>query len=332
MADLKPAYLIHGDDEVKLDAWRTRLRARALTEAPEATLEVLTDDRLTVDALVAATTAMTLGTGRIYVLADGVEKFRDADMKQLAVAIGNLSTDITVVLIASGEAKNGKGPAPATLAKAVERAGGEVHLCAASTDGRLTSWVAGRADTLGLLISREAVELLIARVGDRQRSLMRELEKLATYASDGNRIEPDDIEAVCGVNVEGRAYDLATAIIAGDRRRALQLVEQVKASGEEPMRILFPLKSKFVDTRTAWAMLEEGRTPQDVQARLRLYPSRRARDTVAEARSADGEQLERAIAELADWDYAIRGGSNLDGWTALTLAVERVTATPRASV
>ena len=44
MAELKPAYLVHGDDEVKLDAWRARLRARA-GRGPEATLEVLRDER-----------------------------------------------------------------------------------------------------------------------------------------------------------------------------------------------------------------------------------------------------------------------------------------------
>jgi len=45
MADLKPAYLIHGDDEAKLDAWRARLRARAESES-EATLETLTGERV----------------------------------------------------------------------------------------------------------------------------------------------------------------------------------------------------------------------------------------------------------------------------------------------
>ena len=33
MAELKPAYLIHGDDDAKIDAWRKRIRARAEREA-----------------------------------------------------------------------------------------------------------------------------------------------------------------------------------------------------------------------------------------------------------------------------------------------------------
>ena len=32
MADLKPVYLVHGDDDAKIDAWRARVRGRAEQE------------------------------------------------------------------------------------------------------------------------------------------------------------------------------------------------------------------------------------------------------------------------------------------------------------
>ena len=70
MADLKPAYLVHGDDDAKLDSWRERLRARARDEGPSTSLEVLAGDALTIDAFVEATGALTLSVGRRYVLAD----------------------------------------------------------------------------------------------------------------------------------------------------------------------------------------------------------------------------------------------------------------------
>src|SRR5262249_27761012 len=55
MTDLKPAYLVHGDDEVKLDSWRARLRARAAREGSDATFEVLAGDQLTPSAFARAT-------------------------------------------------------------------------------------------------------------------------------------------------------------------------------------------------------------------------------------------------------------------------------------
>ena len=40
MADLKPAYLIHGDDDAKIDEWRTRVRRRAEAEHGPGGLEM----------------------------------------------------------------------------------------------------------------------------------------------------------------------------------------------------------------------------------------------------------------------------------------------------
>ena len=39
MADLKPAYMIHGDDDAKIDAWRARVRKRAEQERGPGGLE-----------------------------------------------------------------------------------------------------------------------------------------------------------------------------------------------------------------------------------------------------------------------------------------------------
>ena len=40
MADLKPAYLICGDDDAKIDAWRARVRRRAEEERGPGGLEM----------------------------------------------------------------------------------------------------------------------------------------------------------------------------------------------------------------------------------------------------------------------------------------------------
>ncbi len=46
-----------------------------------------------------------------------------------------------------------------------------------------------------------------------------------------------------------------------------------------------------------------------------------AKRIVAQAERADGARLERLAAALADLDYAVRGGANVDAGTELTLMV-----------
>ena len=80
MAELKPAYLICGDDEARIDAWRGRLRARAEAGGPSTTLDVIKDERLTAESVEAAMSSLTLSVGRRYVLVDGVERWKEADV------------------------------------------------------------------------------------------------------------------------------------------------------------------------------------------------------------------------------------------------------------
>ena len=79
--EMRPLYLISGTDGAKIDATRSRLKARAEREAGADALEVFEpgEGRGMPDheALLAAIPAMSLMDSRRYLLADGVEKWRD---------------------------------------------------------------------------------------------------------------------------------------------------------------------------------------------------------------------------------------------------------------
>ena len=70
VADLKPAYLVCGDDDAKIDAWRARVRRRAEEERGPGGLETF-DARATEPAEVAAAlAALTFDPGTRYLLVD----------------------------------------------------------------------------------------------------------------------------------------------------------------------------------------------------------------------------------------------------------------------
>ena len=122
--EMRPLYLIAGTDDAKIDATRARLRARAEREGGVRRARGLRarrgPGRPDHEALLAAIPAMSLTQSRRYLLADGVERWRDRQLEAVAAAVAELPPDLTVVLIARAEA-------PAKLAKAVKAAKGEVH-------------------------------------------------------------------------------------------------------------------------------------------------------------------------------------------------------------
>ena len=91
MADeMRPLYLIAGSDGAKIDATRARLRARAEREGGAAALEVFEpgEGRGMPDheALLAAIPAMSLMDSRRYLLADGIERWRDKQLEPVIEA------------------------------------------------------------------------------------------------------------------------------------------------------------------------------------------------------------------------------------------------------
>jgi DNA polymerase III subunit delta len=321
--DLKPAYLVYGQDQAKFDAWRKRLRVRASDEGPSATLEVVRGD---VDAAVSAIGTLTLSVGRSYVLIDGVERWSDRDQKRVEEALGQQSGDTLVVFIAWG-----KEP-PRRLAKAVKGVGGDFVKC--ERPRSYPAWIGERATELGFEMDREAAQLLAELIGKdvegdkadereqrRQTRLLHEIEKLALFAS-GGRVDASAVESLTRSAVETRIYALADAIIDQDPERAIRIAEELRGRGEDFMYILFALLRQLRSCQLAWAMRTAGRSRAEIEREVGGNPWA-AKATVEKAARADGEQIARALEMLADLDYAIRGAGQHDPETELTLTVVR---------
>ena len=73
-------------------------------------------------------------------------------------------------------------------------------------------------------------------------------------------------------DVEARAYELADAVIDGDRERALVLAEDLRDRGVEMMHIVFAMLRQLRQARRAAAMLESGASKQEIASALRLPP------------------------------------------------------------
>ena len=176
VADLKPAYLLHGDDAVKLDAWRSRVRARAeASKRPRSRSS--TAARAAPREVAAALSALTFATGDRYLLADGVESWKAGALDPLEAALASPPPDTVLVLIARPGARR------QTADEAARRSGRGGRRRAARVRRAEAVGVAQVGRRAGARAGAEArcrrVRALVAIVGPHQRRLARELEKLA---------------------------------------------------------------------------------------------------------------------------------------------------------
>ena len=82
MPELKPVYLIHGDDHGAVAERRAGLRSLAERDDGTVGVEVLEGDLAAPAGVADALAAMTLAIGQRVIIVEGVERWRAADFEQ----------------------------------------------------------------------------------------------------------------------------------------------------------------------------------------------------------------------------------------------------------
>ena len=106
----RAAYLIHGDDHGRIAERRASLRAMAENAAGTAGVEVYEADQCTPENVASALSAMTFAMGRRFVIADGVERWKD--VRGRAGRAGAGSADPETLTVAFFAREEGRYKAP----------------------------------------------------------------------------------------------------------------------------------------------------------------------------------------------------------------------------
>lgn len=314
---LKPAYLITGTDEAKIARARSRLRERAETEGGPGALELFAagDGRRApdADAFLNAIAATSLLASHRYLLVDGADAWSKADTDRAADALVALPPDTTIALIAHGKA-------PAKLAKAVEKAGGEVLAYDAPRERDLPKRLAADARELGFDLDLDAARMLVQRLGPRPMRLRTELERLALWAGEGGTVGAADLDAMIADTSESAIWLLADAVIEGDQTETLRVAEQLVAQGEALPRIIYSVAPRLRDALRAVQALEAGTPPKEVASGLSMHPYA-AKMLVSRVKGRAPEDLDASIRSMADLELWSRGGSDYSEGVALTMSL-----------
>jgi DNA polymerase III subunit delta len=317
--DLASLYLISGTDQAKIDATRARLRARAEGEGGAGALQVFepSEGRGGPDheALLAAIPAMSLTEARRYLLADGVERWREAQVDAVVTAIDSLPPDLTVVLIA-------RAKAPAKLVKAIEAREGEIHEFEAPKPREMPRQLVGDAERLGFALEPAAARILVERMGVNPVRLRNELERLALWASAGGRVTAADLEAMVSDTSEAAVWALSDALLERDSAKAAAIAERLISQGENVTGVIYGLASRLRKACLAAAQLEEGVPVKQVESGLGMHPYA-ARQLVARLDGTGLDDLRAATTALADLEVWCRGGADYGDELALTLALRQ---------
>ena len=324
MAELKPAYLIHGDDHGAVAERRAGLRT--LGEGAEGggsvSVELLEGDAATPAGVADALAAMTLAIGRRVIIVEGVERWRQAEVeKQLTPAMAHMPPETTVALFAREDAR---AKTPAAVHDAVKRAGGQIVAQMTLKPWELPKWAREQGARMGLTLDQAAAKALVAQVGERQQRLLRELEKLALEGEQappggGNaspsapsprQVTVQDIDDRAAHSAEYRAYALADALVGGEGGQATLSYLRLRQQGERLPGLIYLMAQRLRDALAISLRLQAGDSVAEVKRGLRM-PARAAERLVADVARSDPDRLRAALGALADLELDSRGGAPL---------------------
>jgi DNA polymerase-3 subunit delta len=270
--ELKPVYLLHGDDARSVDRGLAGLEALVLPEGmAEFNADYFHGKETDVAAVLAAAHTLPMMAEKRLVMVKRVDEVKGADRERLIAYMADPVATTVLALAAGPLALRGTGrkKEDEALDKAAAKAGLSVNF-GRPTAARLPVLIQEMARERGKQIEKDAVDLLAELAGDEMLGLEQELEKVSLYMGDKKKIGRDDVlKAVADVK-EANVYQFTDAIGARDLEAALRVFRRMGEEGLEPIMILGMVLRHF---RLIWKIQDckaRGETPAAMAKKVGL--------------------------------------------------------------
>jgi DNA polymerase-3 subunit delta len=239
------------------------------------------------------------------------EKLSAADLNIVLEAVKMLAATNCVIFYQSGiDITDGKRYPTTKNKKLIDcvKENGTVCEFPAKTASILSADIIKYASALGGSISKEAAKFLSERVGLDSMIAERECEKLVAYSKGEITIE--DIKALTPIELSSNIYDLARAVSAFDRIRAMAIFDELIKQRTEPMTILYSLSGSFIDLYRAKVAALSAKSPAALREDF-AYPKNiafRVDNAFRDSTRASLPHLRECVKILSETDIKMKSG------------------------
>ena len=288
-------YLLLGDDEERKSRGVEKLRTGRTVEAYDAS-------ETSPESLVSACNSFSLFGEGPFVVLKNLDAWNAAQKAVVVDYLKDPAPGSDLILLGK------KLGARERLLSAVKNSG-EVHTFDQPTGKALVRWLVGHAKKMDLDLPEDVAEDLTKRCSGDKLRLLRETEKLALYVGD-RAATHDDVAQLCPPDVQSNIFAFVDSLAAGQRDRALTLLEDLISTGEPPLRLTFMIRRQFQLVARARALSERGIPQKEIASQLKVPPFV-ARKLEEQGRKLDEKDLERALVQIQDLESGLKGGSSL---------------------
>ena len=260
----KRVYLLFGDEPFLVNSYKKRLR-EAIAGDDTMNYNYFEGKGPDVKEIISLADTMPFFAERRLVMVDGSGFFKNSAPEELVNYIAEIPESTCMVFVESEVDKRNK------LYKKVKDNGYAAELKKQDAD-QLMRWAAGILAKDGKKITRQVMEYFMERTGDDMENIRMELEKLICYTMGREVITKEDVEAVGTVHVTNRNFEMVTAIVAGNTRKAMDLYEDLLTLKEPPMRIMFLIAKQFNQLLQVKELAGKGAQKGEIASKVKVPP------------------------------------------------------------
>ena len=300
--DFKRVYLLFGDEPYLVGNYKKKLR-EAIAGDDTMNFNYFEGKNPDVREIISLADTMPFFAERRLILIDGSGFFKSAP-EELVNYLPDMPDTVCLIFCESEVDKRNK------LYKKVKDLGYAAELKKQDSD-QLMRWAAGILGKDGKKITKQVMEYFLERTGDDMENIRTELEKLICYTMGRDVITKEDVDAVGTVHVTNRIFEMVSAIVAGNTRKALDLYEDLLTLKEPPMRILFLIARQFNQLLQVKELLAAGMGKGDIASKIKVPPFA-AGKLITQAKAFTREQILDYVELCVESEEAVKTGRMAD--------------------
>jgi DNA polymerase-3 subunit delta len=307
-------YLLHGEDEFAIAQFIAEIKAK-LGDASiiEMNVTYLDGRSLSFDELVTATSAMPfLARRRLAILTHPLVYTRNPAARQRFLEYLEKIPSTTALVLVEHHAlthdRDRRRGKLHWLEEWAQQAGERVYLRLFNLPSGpgMARWIQERARQAGGQLSYQAAGVLASLVGEDTRLADQEIQKLLTYVNFQRSVEPDDVEHLTALSMQGDIFAMVDALGDRNSRVAMTMLHRLLET-EDPLGIFGMVVRQFRLLLLAREILDRGGGEADIVRQLRIHPFV-AQKITAQARHLMLPKLEAIYRNLLGVDLAIKTG------------------------
>lgn len=299
--EVAPVYCLYGEEEYRRTQVLNQLLDALLPETERAlNLDQIRHGESGTQSIIGSARTLPFLASRRVVLIRDIENLSKEQQEELLAYLNDPSP--TSCLVLAGRRLDLR----TRLAAAIQKRGILLRFERLAADSLRESLLAA-AETQGARLQPDAINLLIALVGDDVRQLIYNVEKVALFVGERKEISAKDVEALVGETRVRSIFQLTDAVSGRNLDVALRCLRSLLESGEEPLAIIGMLARQIRLLIQAKALQEKSATVSNMIQVFGLPPPVVA--TLAKQSALlSWRQLAGAIQSLSGADVAIKTG------------------------